>query len=332
MVKWATDQDFVTFEIGLPLLLTAVGIPLALYRYRQDRTGAPYLASILFLLPALASLVFWFFAAPDPRYAGSAFWLLGAGVLLVAGEKLCTQRPSGTTAVVFLLLAAFTLGEKIGKNGAFVAPGPQQGFYPVPTAEVHVFVTKSGLSLYVPNNGDRCWDAALPCTPYPNPHLRLRKNGEINSGFTVLGPAVTEQEISHQLDARLGGSIRLRGYKLDTQSTASGQALRVTLYWQATQSIPKDYTVFVQVLDGAGMLVTQKDNQPVEGTYPTSVWQVGAIIPDTYLVPILPQMSAGDYRLIAGMYLYPSLERLPVAQDGQPGKDFVDVAIISLPL
>jgi 4-amino-4-deoxy-L-arabinose transferase-like glycosyltransferase len=142
---------------------------------------------------------------------------------------------------------------------------------------------------------------------------------------------VAEQEIPHPLDARLGENIRLRGYNLNTQQTESGHALQITLYWQSTKSIPQDYTVFVQVLDGSGVLITQKDNQPVEGTYPTSVWQVGAIIPDTYLVPIPPQMQAGDYRLITGMYLYPSLERLPVVQNGQPRGDFVDVTIIPVP-
>jgi 4-amino-4-deoxy-L-arabinose transferase-like glycosyltransferase len=143
--------------------------------------------------------------------------------------------------------------------------------------------------------------------------------------------AVTEQEIPNPLDAQLGQHIRLRGYSLDIQQAESGQAVQVTLYWQASELIPRDYTVFVQILDESGVLVAQKDNQPVEGKYPTSVWQVGAIIPDTYIIPIPSQIQTGDYRLITGMYLYPSLERLPVTQNGRPGKDFVDVTVISSP-
>jgi hypothetical protein len=156
----------------------------------------------------------------------------------------------------------------------------------------------------------------------------------VNAGELLVAAqvqSVNEGEIPHPLDARLGEAVRLRGYDLGTQENEDGQVLKVTLYWQADEPIPQDYTVFVQVLNEVGMLVTQKDNQPVGGTYPTSVWETGAIIPDTYLIPVPPQMKAGDYRLIAGMYLYPSLERLPVVQEEQLGKDFVDVTVIPVP-
>jgi hypothetical protein len=142
---------------------------------------------------------------------------------------------------------------------------------------------------------------------------------------------VAESEIPYRLDVQLGESIRLRGYDLEMPQSESDQTLKVTLYWQATQTISEDYTVFVQVLDQSGRLVTQKDNQPVEGTYPTSVWQTDVIVPDTYLVPIPPQVRSGDYRMIAGMYLFPSLERLPVTQDGHGGTDYVTLTSIPVP-
>ncbi len=142
---------------------------------------------------------------------------------------------------------------------------------------------------------------------------------------------VNEEDIPNALDAQLDEGIRLLGYDLDTQQIKDGSALDVTLYWKATEPLTEDYTVFVQILDESGVLVTQKDNQPVGGTYPTSVWQVGAIIPDSYLVPLPAQMQAGGYRLIVGMYRYPSMERLQVLQENQPDKDFVDVTTIPVP-
>lgn len=153
----------------------------------------------------------------------------------------------------------------------------------------------------------------------------------VNVGEMLVAAQVenlSEKDIPHPLDARLGSGIRLRGYGLDSQQSADGPALRVTLYWQAVEPVAEDYTVFVQALDGTGKLVMQKDNQPVQGTYPTSLWKAGEIVADAYLLPIPAQLPPGDYRLIAGMYLYPSLQRLPVVQDGNPGKDYVDVSTV----
>jgi hypothetical protein len=44
----------------------------------------------------------------------------------------------------------------------------------------------SGLEVLVPQQGTyACWDAALPCTPYPNPGLQLRRPPDLAGGFVV---------------------------------------------------------------------------------------------------------------------------------------------------
>ena len=67
----------------------------------------------------------------------------------------------------------------------FVDPGPTRGFHPTREVSMKTFVTDSGLSLLCPEEGDQCWDAALPCTPYPNPAMRLRKERDLRSGFVI---------------------------------------------------------------------------------------------------------------------------------------------------
>jgi len=47
------------------------------------------------------------------------------------------------------------------------------------------FTTDSGLVLHIPVASDQCWDAELPCTPYPNPKLRLRRPDDLSSGFVL---------------------------------------------------------------------------------------------------------------------------------------------------
>ena len=96
----------------------------------------------------------------------------------------------------------------------------------------------------------------------------------------------------------------------------------VTLNWQSLAPLPEDYTVFVQLLDQNDQIVGQVDSWPLQGTYPTSQWQTGETISDPYKVQLQPDLAAGDYRLIVGLYNLRDLQRLPVLDaNGNPIDD-----------
>jgi 4-amino-4-deoxy-L-arabinose transferase-like glycosyltransferase len=109
----------------------------------------------------------------------------------------------------------------------------------------------------------------------------------------------------------LGERIRLIGYEV-SGTARSGEALRPRLYWQAQAPIDENYTVFVQLFDERGDLRAQHDCQPQRGDYPTSVWQRGEVIWDVHGIALPSDLPADTYRLVAGMYLPESMERLPV--------------------
>jgi hypothetical protein len=117
---------------------------------------------------------------------------------------------------------------------------------------------------------------------------------------------------------------------LDAPDSGDPLNLGVTLYWRTPAPPAQDYTVFVQLLNEAGQLVAQKDNPPGQGLYPTSAWVADQIFADPYPIALPSALPAGSYRLIAGMYLYPSLERLPVTREGQIVGDFVEIESITL--
>ena len=56
---------------------------------------------------------------------------------------------------------------------------------PVPVEPMAIFVTDSGLAVYVPTTSELTWDAALPSTPMPNAYLRLRCPESLACGFSV---------------------------------------------------------------------------------------------------------------------------------------------------
>ena len=135
--------------------------------------------------------------------------------------------------------------------------------------------------------------------------------------------------ISHLLTATLGGQVQLLGYDLLTPIPASapyeraggpttavvapGDTITLTLYWRALTEMDEDYTVFTHLLAPDGSMTGQRDNPPVGGTYPTSLWLAGEVVTDVYTVPIRADGAPGEHRLKVGMYVAETGARLPLA-------------------
>ena len=70
------------------------------------------------------------------------------------------------------------------------------------------------------------------------------------------------------------------------------------------------------MLDETGSLVAQRDSQPRDGRYPTSVWDPGEVVDDQHWLTLLAGLPDGDYQVVVGLYSMESGERLPVL-DGE---------------
>jgi hypothetical protein len=127
-------------------------------------------------------------------------------------------------------------------------------------------------------------------------------------------PPVTTHDLEAltRADVQLGSAIRLRGYRLSMISPLRpGDSFQVIVNWQCLAPVP-DYTAFVHLVASSGILVAQRDSVPRAGTYPTSIWDQDEVVPDVYALTIPRDAEPGDYRIIVGMYPFPSLQRLPV--------------------
>jgi 4-amino-4-deoxy-L-arabinose transferase-like glycosyltransferase len=116
--------------------------------------------------------------------------------------------------------------------------------------------------------------------------------------------------VPRRVDADLGGQVMLLGYDANGLEVIPGDALTVTLYWQARVPPPADYSVFLHVAASDGPPHAQDDGQPRDGSYPTSFWDVGEVVTDTRTIHIPLDLPPGDYPLVAGMYLLETGERL----------------------
>lgn len=133
---------------------------------------------------------------------------------------------------------------------------------------------------------------------------------------------------------RLADEIELSGFNLSNNQLsavyARGAYVQLSLLWKALRPVARNYTVFVQLLGPDGHVVWQADRQPVNGARPTSGWHPHEAIRDNYGFIIPPDWSAGAYHLIAGLYEWPSLKRLPVHGDGLPERDYLDLGAIAI--
>jgi hypothetical protein len=130
----------------------------------------------------------------------------------------------------------------------------------------------------------------------------------------------------NEVNVTFGEQIQLLQANLTNPTVPVGDSLHLELLWQAVQTPPLDYTVFVHLLDTAGDLVVGNDTQPVNNNYPTTIWSPAERILDTHTLPLPPDLQPGRYRLAVGLYYQPSGQRLPVylAHNQQaPGDQFL---------
>jgi hypothetical protein len=160
--------------------------------------------------------------------------------------------------------------------------------------------------------------------------LRL---GPIKIGGPPAGIITTSAAPQVSLNYSLGNQITLLGYDLTdpdnqpipTLSEVEGStpqsflpsfpsplsALHLTLYWQAETIPATDYTTFLHLRNDANDNVTQKDQPPANGRYPTSLWDVGEIIVDKIILP-LEGIPSGEYTPVIGLYDFTTGARLPI--------------------
>jgi hypothetical protein len=94
----------------------------------------------------------------------------------------------------------------------------------------------------------------------------------------------------------------------------------VTLCWESLAPAALDYTVFVHLYDAQGELVATGDGQPLNGAYPTHLWQPGDRVVDVHLLAAASGDVSGDggYQVGVGLYDLGSGLRLRALQSGQP--------------
>lgn len=194
ILKSNSERWFVLY----PLFFSIVVFTITLVIRYLKKLRAPQYVELAVLIPLIVGLVYWFFTAPNPRFAHALFYLLSISSILLfflTVQHVVDMKKFGIIVFILFLVGSLPFlryGITNIKKFKYIS---LSGWHAVRTVSLEKKITASGLAVYTPTNGDQCWDSPLPSTPYFNKSLRLRASGDIGSGFTV------KEQVPDQYDA-----------------------------------------------------------------------------------------------------------------------------------
>lgn len=124
-----------------------------------------------------------------------------------------------------------------------------------------------------------------------------------------------------------GEQVRLHGYDLPQGNTyQAGDIVPASVLVSATQTIARDYTFSLQIVDSAGVVVAQQDSPPIAGFERTSTWTPDQQWRDARGLVLPADLPTGNYRLQMIVYYWEDGVRLDVVTDD--GDIIGDIAIL----
>ena len=128
------------------------------------------------------------------------------------------------------------------------------------------------------------------------------------------------------INADFEGGIRLAGYAAGQVLGVPGSVVGITLFWQGEQ-IPDTRSVFLQVVDQDNTVVVQADH-PIYISQDVLTVD-GTMLRDGATLALPPDMPAGNYAALVGLYDPATGERLGVIND-QTGQNAVALSEFSV--
>ncbi len=125
------------------------------------------------------------------------------------------------------------------------------------------------------------------------------------------------------LGARFGQAIHLAGVRAEVAAGQAPQDIRLGLVWAATGQPERDYTVSLQLRDERNAIVAQVDSPPQAGEFPTTLWEIGETVSDTYTLTLPADVPDGTYTLYVCLYDGATMQRLSAGLEGEqlPGDE-----------
>ena len=110
-----------------------------------------------------------------------------------------------------------------------------------------------------------------------------------------------------------GAQIELVAASAAPQSLRPGDTATIRLAWLSRAPVTTDYSIFLHLVDEAGLTIAQLDTMPGRGLRPTSDWPVGGVLWEEYAVAIPATVyTPNQARWKVGLYDQRTDQRLPL--------------------
>ena len=138
----------------------------------------------------------------------------------------------------------------------------------------------------------------LILTSEPRGGSRLSVSGTLTLTLSSGGRA--------EINATFAIPIVLDSIKLRSDKFASGQPIDIDVKWRATGRVPRDYKVFVHLLEGDRYALVAQDGDREPRNFGsasrTSSWNAGTVVADNYTLVVPNNTKPGRYRIAIGLY------------------------------
>ncbi|MCC6905474.1 MAG: DUF2723 domain-containing protein [Anaerolineae bacterium] len=108
----------------------------------------------------------------------------------------------------------------------------------------------------------------------------------------------------------------------------TGEAIPLTLYWQAARPVTAVYHTIIRLVDATGTIRWESSPAfPVSNRYPQNAWKGDEVVPDFYSIPLAAALPPGVYTVEVALREPFATENLPMAAgDGWVVIGDIDVA------
>ena len=179
------DIEGSSFEGFFSILCIIISILIIIYKMIADKKENKVM-NVYFRLwiTNFLCIVFWFFTAPDIRFANGLFiiQLVISIILLTNGyilSNLNKRIERFLTFFPFIFILIFSI--YYVKNGMYFFKGMYK-LKKVPMKEISIL---DDFKVLTPVQGDQSWDSKLPSSPYIDKNLRIFKN-KTNLSFKII--------------------------------------------------------------------------------------------------------------------------------------------------
>ncbi|NPV07286.1 MAG: DUF2723 domain-containing protein [Anaerolineae bacterium] len=283
------------YQIGAILAGTAIASSALA---RGHRIVAPLLAGVvvivvLFRLPGARALALASVPEPPADRWPAVLDRAPRGAILLSNDR---------NEIVPLWYHQYVLGARPDLLGLFPLISPEPPYAHIGALAHRVLPTGREVYLIKDMPGLEVGFQLEPATP---PLVRVLGPWQMNPA------AADSQHLSQELE--------LLGWEAPAQAVVPGEEVTVVLYWRPLEALSYPYSSYIHVLDAEGRPAWPgSDHRPGGVYYPADLWVPGQVIRDEHHLAVPEDAPPGTYRLLAGMYEYPSLQTYGRALDLGP--------------